>query len=192
MAKLQKSIDKQNALLKATLTLINNGGIQAATMAKIATLARVSPATMYLYFENKQDMINHLYLDVKTDFGLKAFKGYDSSLPVKKCFEQIWFNIAEYKLTNKEEASFLSQCDNAPLVDMEVRKEGLAHLQPLIDLWDRGQKEGIIKDISPFLLYAYSIYPMAFFISSSVEEICPLEEDLLQKAFQAAWDSIKM
>lgn len=53
MVKLQKSIDKRLALLKATLSLINNGGIQEASMAKVAKIANVSPATIYLYFENK-------------------------------------------------------------------------------------------------------------------------------------------
>ena len=58
MAKLQKSIDKKNAVLGATLTLVNEGGFKSASMSKIAKMAYVSPATIYLYFENKQDLIN--------------------------------------------------------------------------------------------------------------------------------------
>ena len=51
MALLQKSIDKRSALLKATLCLVNRDGIQGASMAKVAKIANVSPATIYLYFE---------------------------------------------------------------------------------------------------------------------------------------------
>ncbi len=192
MAKLQKSIDKQNALFKATLALINNGGIQEASMAKVAKMANVSPATIYIYFENKQDLVNQLYLNVKASFSKSAFDAYNESLPVKKSFEHIWFNIAKFKMAYSQEAEFLSQCDNAPLIDLEIRKEGLVHLQPLLDLWKRGQEEGIIKEISPFLLYAYSIYPMAFYLSSVVNDICPLGDDMLKSAFQLAWDSIKV
>ncbi|MDW7691538.1 TetR/AcrR family transcriptional regulator [Flammeovirgaceae bacterium SG7u.111] len=192
MAKLQKSIEKREALLAATLNLINSGGIQEASMSKVAKLAKVSPATIYLYFENKQDLINQLYLDVKESFSKKAFEGYEEGLPVKKSFEQIWFNIANYKITQRAEACFLSQCDNAPLVDMESRREGLKHLQPLLDLWVRGQEEGIIKKMSNYVLYAYTVYPLAFLTNTEISVYCQLDKSSLDEAFQAAWDSIKV
>ena len=50
MAKLQKSIDKRDALIKATIELVNNSGFHATPMSKIAKMAEVSPATIYLYF----------------------------------------------------------------------------------------------------------------------------------------------
>lgn len=192
MAKLQKSIDKRAALLRATLCLINNGGIQEASMAKIAKQANVSPATIYLYFENKQDLVNQLYIEVKTDFTSKAFQGYDAEAPVKKSFQQIWFNMSAYKSNQKEEASFLSQCDNTPLIDEETLQEGLKLLKPLFDLWLRGQKEGIVKEISPYLLYAYTIYPMAFLTNMQKRALYQLDNEVLQKAYQAAWDAIKV
>ena len=68
MAKLQKSIDKRQALVKATVTLVNNDGFHAATMSKIAKMANVSPATIYLFFESKQDLVNKVYIEVKASF----------------------------------------------------------------------------------------------------------------------------
>jgi AcrR family transcriptional regulator len=53
MGTLQKSIDKRNTLIKATIELVNNNGFHATPMSKIAKKANVSPATIYLYFENK-------------------------------------------------------------------------------------------------------------------------------------------
>lgn len=192
MAQLQKSIDKRTALLKATLSLMNNGGIQSASMAKVAKMANVSPATIYLFFENKQDLVNQLYLDVKVSFAQAAFKEYNPSQPVKVNFEQIWFNMAKFKLDQKEEASFLSQCDNTPMIDEETRQQGLQHLTPLFDLWTQGIEQGVIKNLSPYLLYAFTIYPMAFLMNMNCKGLCHLDEKLQQKAFQAAWDSIKV
>lgn len=192
MAKLQKSIEKRDALLKATLHLVNNGGIQEASMAKVAKIARVSPATIYLYFENKQDMVNQLYLSVKEFFAKEAFNGYVDGSPVKKSFERIWLNMATFKMNMKEEASFLSQCDNTPMIDEEIRQAGLVYLKPLFDLWILGQKEGIIKEISPYLLYAYTIYPMAFLMNMQCRGLFTINEQVLREAFQAAWDSIKV
>lgn len=192
MAQLQKSIDKRTALLKATLNLVNNGGIQSASMAKVAKIANVSPATIYLFFESKQDLVNQLYLDVKGSFAEAAFSQYKSDDEVKNSFEKIWIAMAAFKLENKEEASFLSQCDNTPMIDEETRQEGLKYLTPLFDLWSKGITEGIIKDISPYLLYAFSIYPMAFLMNMDNRALCSLGDNVINEAFQVAWDSIRV
>lgn len=191
MSKQKKITDKKSALLNATLTLINDHGLHDAPMSKIAKLAGVSPATIYLYFENKQDLVNTLYLEVKSSFSDCAFKGYHDTMPVKKGFEIIWYNIADYKLNIVNEATFLSQCDNTPMIDEEIRKEGLKHLQPLLDLWERGKKEGIIKPLSNFVLYAYSIYPLTFLMAMQKIDLCGLSQKVRDETFQVVWDAIK-
>ena len=166
MAIRQKSDKKRASLLNATMKLVNNQGFHAAPMSKIAKMAEMSPATIYIYFENKQDLINQLYLEVKASFSAFAFKNYNEETCVKESFKQIWFNIANFKINQVEEANFLSQCDNAPIIDEEIKREGLKHLQPLVDLWERGKNEQILKPISPYLMYAFSIYPLAFLTNS--------------------------
>lgn len=192
MTKRVKSNQKRIALLNATLSLVINKGFHDAPMSKIAKLAQVSPATIYIYFENKQDLINQLYLEIKASFSAHAFKNYDENQSIKESFELIWFNIANFKLNNVLEANFLSQCDNTPMIDEESRQIGLKHLQPLLDLWERGQQKGVIKLISPYLLYAYTIYPLAFLTSMQQQGAFKLSEKELSNAFQSAWDSIKV
>jgi AcrR family transcriptional regulator len=187
-----KSPEKRKALLKATLSLVNNNGFHAAPMSKIAKLANVSPATIYIYFENKQDLINQLYLEVKSAFSEHAFQNFSEEMPVKKGFEIIWNNIANYKIDQPEESNFLSQCDNTPMIDEKRRQEGLKNIEPLLNLWERGKSEGIIKDICPYILYAYAIYPLAFLMTAQQREDFELKEDLKAIAFQAAWDSIRI
>jgi AcrR family transcriptional regulator len=108
MAKLQKSIDKRNALIKSTIELVNNSGFHATPMSKIAKMANVSPATIYLYFENKQDLVNQTYLEVKTKYTAYAFKTYNEDMPVQTGFELIWKRIADFKLKECENAFFFS------------------------------------------------------------------------------------
>mgnify|MGYP002632952826 CR=1 FL=1 len=192
MAIRKKSTEKRKELLKATLFLVNNNGFHDTPMAKIAKMADVSPATIYIYFENKQDLINQLYLEVKKSFSDYAFSNYSENLSVEKGFELIWYNIADFKLNKIEEAIFLSQCDNTPMIDEKSRQEGIKHLQPLLNLWERGQKEGIIKSISPYILYAFTIYPLAFLMINQQRNFCKLDKIKLDDAFHAAWNSIKV
>ena len=192
ICKRTKCNDKRAALLKATLDLVNNNGFHDAPMSKIAQMAGVSPGTIYLYFRNKQDLINQLYIEVKSSFSRHAFKNYQEDLPVKKGFRIIWDNVADYQLDQVGEGLFLSQCDNTPIIDEESRKEGLRHLKPLLDLWERGQKEGIIKPLSHFILYAYAVHPLAFLMKAQQQNNYHLSKEMLDDAFQSAWDSIRI
>jgi len=192
MSKVSKSQIKREALVKATISLVNNNGFHAAPMSKIAKMAEISPGTIYLYFENKQDLINQVYIEVKAAFSTFAFKDYDDHFSVEKGFENIWKNIAEFKLKEVEEAMFLSQCDNTPMMDESSRMEGLKHLQPLLYLWERGKKEGILKPVSPYMLYAFSIYPIAFLMNMQQRELYKLTPAHIDEAYEMAWNSIKI
>lgn len=192
MAALQKSIDKRNALINATIELVNNDGFHATPMSKIAKMACVSPATIYLYFENKQDLVNKTYLEVKSSYTAYAFATYDETMSVKEGFEVIWKRITEFKLKEDAYAMFLAQCDNTPMIDEESRQEGIRHLQPLLDLWKRGIKEGVIKPMSDYMLYAYAINPLSFLTIAQHRGALVLDDKQLEQAFEAAWSSIKV
>ena len=191
MEKKEKITDKRSSLLNATLTLVNNHGFHNAPMSKIAHLAGVAPATIYLYFENKQDLVNKLYLEVKEDFSSAAFEGYSENLSVKDGFEIIWFNIANYKLNQIKESNFLAQCDSSPMIEEAIRIEGLKHLQPLLDLWSRGKKEGVIKPLSDYVLYAFTVYPLSFLLGMQERGIYTLDEAGKVESFTASWNAIK-
>lgn len=85
---------------------MNNNGFHATPISKIAKLAKVSPATIYLYFENKQDLVNQTFIEVKTKFTDYAFKTYTESMTVEAGFELIWKRIAAFKLNQSENAIF--------------------------------------------------------------------------------------
>lgn len=192
MAKLQKSIDKRNALVKATIDLVNNNGFHATPMSKIAKMANVSPGTIYLYFENKQDLVNKTYVEVKGEYTKYAFETYDENMTVEAGFELIWKRIADFKLKECENAMFLAQCDNTPMIDEESRQEGIKHLQPLLDLWNRGKAEGIIKPLSEYILYAYAINPLSFLMMTQKRGAFTLNKTHIEEAYQSAWSSIKV
>ena len=192
MARLQKSIEKRNALVQATIELVNNNGFHATPMSKIAKMACVSPATIYLYFENKQDLVNQTYLEVKSQYTNFVFDGFKASNNLKQDFEAIWKRILQF---NTEECSyffFLHQCNNTPIIDEPSREKGIKHLQPLLDLWKRGKEDKLIKSLSDHVLYAYSINPLSFLMMAQKQNQFYFTEEITEEAFKAAWDSIKL
>ncbi len=187
-----KNNDKRTAVLSATLNLVSNRGFHNTPMAKIAELADVSAGTIYNYFSNKQDLVDSLYLEIKNAFTTAAFQEYDEDMPVKEGVRCVWFNMIGYKMSNQKQANFLSQCENSQIVSEAVRKRALQHLQPLIELWERGQKEGTIRMVSPYLLYAYAVYPLSFFVAIEERNEFKLTKEMREQSFEMAWSAISL
>jgi len=190
--KLAKSILKRQALVDATIKLVNEDGFHNAPMSKIAKTAGVSPATIYLYFENKQDLVNKVFIEVKDIFTTYIFETYDKEMNVEEGFELIWRRITAFKLKQCKEAMFLMHCDFNPIIDEKIRKEGITHLQPLLALWQRGKEEGIIKPISNYLLFAYSITPVSTVLMMQQLGIYTIQTSDIDEAYKVAWDAIKL
>lgn len=190
--RLEKSQIKRQALVDATIQLVNEDGFHNAPMSRIAKMAKVSPATIYLYFENKQDLVNKVFIEVKTIYTNYIFKTFTSSMSVEEGFNEIWHRIAVFKLQQCKEAMFLMHCDFNPIIDESIRKEGIKHLQPLLDLWERGKNEGILKPISDYLLFAYAINPISTLLIMQQQGIYKIKDNDVEDAFKAAWDAITL
>jgi AcrR family transcriptional regulator len=59
-----RSPEKRSAILQAAMHEIAEGGLGAPT-AKIARRAGVAAGTLFLYFANKEELLNELYLEPK-------------------------------------------------------------------------------------------------------------------------------
>lgn len=191
MQKNEKAKIKRDAIVKATIRLVNSRGFHATPMAKLAKMANVSPGTIYLYFQNKQDLVNKVYLEVKERLSVYSFANHDTSISVEDNFNDMWYRIAEYQLKETQEALFLGQCVNTPIIDDNVRDEGVAFLAPLVEVMNRGKQEGLIKDVSNYLLYASTMSPLSLLLVMNSRNSIELNKEFLEDAYRSAWDSIK-
>ena len=52
---------KYDAIVRSSIELTNKFGLSGISISKIAKKANVSPATIYIYFENKEDLLTVIY-----------------------------------------------------------------------------------------------------------------------------------
>ena len=74
---------KQDALFEATVKLVNEIGFAASSVSKIAKQANVSPATLYVYHKNKEELLVSTYVRIKQFMGLSVQKNFDDSQPIR-------------------------------------------------------------------------------------------------------------
>lgn len=186
----RKDDNKQQAICDAAIELITANGFADTSMSKIAKAANVSPATIYVYFENKEQLLNKIYLFVKQEMSAKLLQGVKPDLAVAEAFKIIWNNFYQYATTNPIRFAFTEQFANSPMVDGICKDESMSYFKPLLDLFRRGKTEKIFKDISLEIFIAFTFSPLTGLIKEHFSGEIILDEKVLETTFEIAWDAV--
>ncbi len=185
-----KDDNKRVAISNAAIKLIASKGFADTSMSKIAEAANISPATIYVYFENKEDLLNKLYLMVKREISEAMMAGFDDSLSVEAGFKLIWENSCRHMLAQPTRFAFSEQFANSPLVNRVSKEEGLGYYQPVFSLVERGKQEGIFKDIPLGLFAAFFYGPLMLLVKQHHNGDVVFNNELQQMAFEITWDAL--
>lgn len=187
-----KDENKRIAIYHAAMEIINSNGLANTSMSKIAKAAGVSSSTIYVYFDNKEDMLNKLYLMYKEESSAVLFQDFTENIGVKEGCSSFMRNLFKYMVANPIKFSFQEQFLNSPNVDLEIREAGLKYYGPLFKLFEYGVKHKIIKNYPGKLVGAFVSAPILSLVSAHHNKEIDVTEDLLEKAIEMAWLAIKV
>lgn len=187
-----KDEEKQIALFEATVKTVNEVGFAAASVSKIAAAARVSPATLYVYYENKEDLLVSTYIEVKKGFSRAILEDFDDKLPIRDILRNVWRTMSVYISNHPEYFRFAEQFNNSPYQTLVNKEMVEKYFIPLIEVLQKGIEQKIIKDVQIDILAAFIFYPV---IALSNPRLCSdfeMTPESIETAFTLAWDAIKL
>ena len=106
---------KERAIRQRALAMIVKSGFDGLSMHKVAEAAGVSPATIYIYFQDRDDLIFRLYEEENGKMAEAALADFDPQMPFAEGLRRQWINRARYCLANPRAAHFLEQMRFSPL-----------------------------------------------------------------------------
>ncbi|WP_433939845.1 TetR/AcrR family transcriptional regulator [Paenibacillus lautus] len=183
--------NKVEAIFDATIQLINEIGFSDTSISKIAKRASVSAATIYIYHENKEDLLYKTYLKIKGKMSEKMFQGVDHTRTVYERFEAIIRNYVDFIQSYKEYFLFLEQIMNSPLPQKWCLEDTASQFQPIFEMFDAGIRQGILKKEDINMLVVYSILPIAELLKPHLKNGTILNSNQLDSAIKMSWDAIK-
>ena len=124
----KKDDNKKEAIFEATISLLNEIGFYQISMSKIAKRAGVSVATIYVYFDDKDDMIRKLYLDVKNRVVSFAVKDFDTKKSIRENIEYSTRKLLDFIIEHKEYFLFVEQFLNSPLIQNLSIEDNVAEI----------------------------------------------------------------
>lgn len=106
--------DKRSAILDATLDLVAENGFHGTPMSQVAKRSGVSAGIIYHYFENKDDLMQALYADIKARWSAAVMAGEPHNEPYPDHLVHIWLNSFHFYANHPRETAFLEQFENSP------------------------------------------------------------------------------
>lgn len=183
---------KKEALFKATVKLVNEIGFVSSSVAKIAKEANISPATIYIYYKNKEDLLISTYIDIKQNLSKAMLNQFDDSLPIRDILKRLWFNAFEYISEHEDNFQFTEQFANSPYAALVNKHEIDKYFEPMMNVLQRGIEQKIIKDVDYDILTTFIFYPIIILSNSRLCSNFKITEENINTAFTMAWDSIRL
>lgn len=187
-----KDNEKIKKIYHATLELIYKDGLAGLTMAKIAQEANLATGTIYIYFKNKQELINQLYIELRRDSVERFLKGYDENEPFKIGIKKIWINYLTHRIEHYKESVFLEQYYRSPFITDEHKQMAELMKEPVHKIIRRGKNEMLVKnDVDDEMLFLSMLGFIRELADEHVTKVYELDNEKIEKAFQLSWDTIK-
>jgi AcrR family transcriptional regulator len=184
--------EKREALFEATVKLVNAIGFVSSSVSKIAKEAGVSPATLYVYYKNKEDLLVSTYIDIKLDLSRAILSNFDDSLPMRDIIKNVWLSMFDYATSNLEYYKFCEQFSNSPYGDLVDHQTVEQYFIPIINVLEKGIEQKIIKAVDRHLLAAFMFPPIAYLTNPRLRHGPELSAAEIETAFTMAWDAIKL
>ena len=188
-----KARDEQkiDRIFEATLKLVVKNGFSGLKMSEVAKEAEIATGTLYIYFKDKNELINALYLHLKKQKTAMFIDEEVLKLPTKACFDELWKRYFTLSLNNPEEAAFLEQYYRSPYLDIKVKEEAYLLLKPVYEVLEKGKQEQIIKAVDTELLIASIIGSINEYVNLHYSNTLLMNNNNINFALQMAWDAIK-
>ncbi len=166
--------DKKKRILEAALKLFIEKGIDNTSTALISKEAGVAAGTIYLYFENKVDLINKLYISIKEESMVSSFLYLlEHSLDLKY-LEKVWMENVEWGVNNPDKFRFIMQFDLSPYHTKDTEDKTPDIGNKWIELIEDGIKNKILDDLPPKYISeffsAHFIFTVEYIIETKTKE----------------------
>lgn len=149
-----KDLKKKEAIKSAVIDLCINDGLTNLTTAKVAKVAGVSPATIYLYYKDKLDLLSRLYEEVKDELhqGLAEYLSTADGNLEQSLRRLMQFSIQQVKRLPRESKFVSLLWMNQELLDQQAIESGHENSKVVTRIYNKVQADPCFEHVS-FVTY---------------------------------------
>ncbi|WPU99617.1 TetR/AcrR family transcriptional regulator [Mucilaginibacter sp. cycad4] len=148
-----KNLEKEQAIRTIALDIIANEGLENLSMQKLAKAANVSPRTIYIKYEDKDDLLIKLFItEVLGAYEAAILEDFNEEMDFETGVRKLWNNGFQYLKNNRTHFALILYGKSSPLLNKAYQKQNIRQGQffaPIHRFMEAKIKEGVIHDL-PF------------------------------------------
>ncbi|RAV30937.1 TetR/AcrR family transcriptional regulator [Sinomicrobium soli] len=184
-------MEKREKILQGSLDLIIKQGLQHTPMSQIAERAGVGMGSVYKRFRNKEDIVNGIYIKIKTEEAETIFVNYNALNSVSETFYDVYGRMIDFFLQNPLKFNFISQYAFSPVIEKKTQQEAMSRFYPFDEMYARGLEQGLFKDLEASHLTYFVFGAVCYWLKCASELQIHIDDNLREQFLKMAWDSVK-
>jgi AcrR family transcriptional regulator len=133
--------------MSAAIRIIASQGLGAPT-AMIAKEAGVSNGSLFTYFKTKADLLNQLYVELKTEMGAAALDGLPTENDIRNQVLHMWSHWLRWATSCPEKRRTLAHLLVSDEITAESHQTASDELAGIRKILDRSRENGPMRDAS--------------------------------------------
>lgn len=182
----QKSKSKEDKIVLSALNLVHRVGLSGLKMSNLASECNMATGTLYLYFQDKSELIQSLYKRIKQTRREQLPSMLEGTFLQR--FESLWRAYFNLELSNVLESAFLEQYYRSPFAGAASEEEMNRYLEPALHLIEEGISTHYFHERPIQVILAHLRGPIVLLARSGSPLF--LDEIAFKHLFATAWNGL--
>jgi AcrR family transcriptional regulator len=173
----------------ALVRVVAQMGIGGTSIGAVAKEASVSAGTIYLHFEDKADLLQKVYLQIKTEFHsimIAAVQETDS----KAMIHRMWQDMFEFTTARPLDFLFIEYAGAAQVLNEEQARHVAGFQDEIAAMLQRAIDDGTVAPLPVATVTTLLVAPAMHLARMSALNNKPIDKSQLDLTFERVWISI--
>ncbi|WP_350284771.1 TetR/AcrR family transcriptional regulator [uncultured Croceitalea sp.] len=185
-------IQKVQRVKKACIDIVYEIGLEGISAGKLAKRAKVSSSSIYIYFENMNDMFQVINDEITSEFFVFISQNLNEDESIKANFENIWQSAYEYCSKFPKKFIFTRRMTHSCIVQQEKSKDLKPYYQKLNNFIESAVANGAIREMAMVDFVYIALTPLYGIMKSNIENgILDLQPNDIELYRAASWKAIE-
>ena len=186
----QRDDSKRIAFLEATVREVADHGFSATSVGKIAKAAGLSPATLYIYYEDKEQLLLATFYYVSDQVIDAALDSFSRGKDLREGLRRQWHTLFRIALERPELFRYHETFTHSAWMTPEIQARNESRAANLLNAVDQGKQSGLIKPVPFPLLETFMFRPIYHLVQRCLQGSFEGTDEHIELAFNMAWDAV--
>lgn len=189
-----KNLEKEEAIRSIALQIIAEEGLENLSMQKLAKAANVSPRTIYIKYENKEDLLVKLFIEeVLGAYEKAVLEGFRGNMGFAEGVKKIWMNTFRYLKERRHAFALLQYGKSSPLLNKAFQQANIAQGQffsPIHHFLRHHVEAGLITDFPHDVYRALIFSPLLDLVNEYFDHQDRPQQIITEKVLLACCEAV--